>query len=106
MIRVEISAKGIFDDSNNLIELEGLVADVTEKHRMLEELTQMARVDALTGLWNRRYFVELGLREVARAKRGGIPVGHAFFLILIISRPSTTPTDTRPGMLCSMNWRP
>ena len=79
MIRVEISAKGIFDDSNNLIELEGLVADVTEKHRMLEELTQMARVDALTGLWNRRYFVELGLREVARAKRGEYPLAMLFF---------------------------
>jgi diguanylate cyclase (GGDEF)-like protein len=33
----------------------------------------------LTGLWNRRYFVELGQREVARAKREGLPLAMVYF---------------------------
>lgn len=36
-----------------------------------QETERLARVDALTGLWNRRHFFELAERELARAQRGG-----------------------------------
>ncbi len=37
--------QGVFNDSGRLLELEGLVADVTEKRHLLENLKKMARVD-------------------------------------------------------------
>lgn len=39
--------------------------------RMQEELQRSARTDSLTGLTNRRHFMELAQRELARALRGG-----------------------------------
>lgn len=47
----------------------GILADVTERKHMTEEMCRLARTDSLTGLWNRGYFMELALREVARSKR-------------------------------------
>ena len=79
LIWVEICAKGVFDANGSLVEIEGLLADVTEKRQMLENLKRMARIDALTGLWNRRYFSELGQREIARAKRDGKPLSIVYF---------------------------
>ena len=78
-IWVEISVQGLFDDLGELLELEGLAADVTDKRRMIDELKKMARVDGLTGLWNRRYFIELGRREVARARRERLPLSLMYF---------------------------
>ena len=78
-IWVEVSATGLFDQGGGLAAVEGMVADVTEKRNMLQELEIMARVDGLTGLWNRRYFVELGDREVARARRDNLPLAMVYF---------------------------
>ena len=79
IIWVEICARGVFDAHNNLMELEGLVADVTERRRMLQELEDHARRDGLTGLWNRRYFMELGQREFYRAERDKTPLSLVYF---------------------------
>ncbi len=78
-IWVEVCTRGIFDAAGRLIEMEGLVADVTEKRRMLRELENLARRDGLTGLWNRRYFFELGQREILRAARERSPLALVFF---------------------------
>ncbi len=78
-IWVEICARGSFDDSGELVELDGLVADITEKRRMLKELQELARCDGLTGLFNRRYFVELGQRELLRAQRENTPLSLVYF---------------------------
>jgi diguanylate cyclase (GGDEF)-like protein/PAS domain S-box-containing protein len=78
-IWVEVSARGIFDAEGRLMELEGLVADVTDRKSMLEELENLARRDGLTGLWNRRYFMELGQREVARSRREKAPLALVYF---------------------------
>ena len=64
---------------------EGLVysrsSDVTERRRLagereelLEKVESMARHDALTGLPNRRVLDEQAPREMARARRGGMPL--------------------------------
>lgn len=47
----------------------GVVADVTERRRMMEEIYRLARTDSLTGLWNRGYFMDMAQRELARARR-------------------------------------
>ncbi len=52
----------------------GILADVTERRAMMEEMCRLARTDALTGLWNRGYFMELARRELARSKRDDTPL--------------------------------
>ena len=49
----------------------GVLADVTERKHMVEEMCRLARTDSLTGLWNRGYFMELAGRELARSMRNG-----------------------------------
>lgn len=51
----------------------GVVADVTERRRMMEEIYRLARTDSLTGLWNRGYFMDMAQRELARARRERLP---------------------------------
>jgi diguanylate cyclase (GGDEF)-like protein/PAS domain S-box-containing protein len=48
-----------------------IVRDITERRRLIEELSAQARLDALTGLPNRRDFDRTLLREIARAERYG-----------------------------------
>ena len=50
------------------------IQDVSERRRMLEKLRDQANLDYLTGLYNRRYFIERGTQELARAARNGKPM--------------------------------
>lgn len=52
----------------------GLSTDITELHRLQEELQRQARTDALTGLANRRYFQECAQTEFERSRRYGRPL--------------------------------
>ncbi|MFV0422608.1 diguanylate cyclase [Oleidesulfovibrio sp.] len=52
----------------------GVVLDVTDHKHMLEELSHMARTDPLTGLSNRRCFMETAHAEVERMHRNGKPL--------------------------------
>ncbi len=54
-----------------------LEMDFAEQH---EETERLARVDALTELWNRRHFFELAKREIYRAGREGTPPGILLIL--------------------------
>lgn len=56
---------------NQLVGYIGMCMDITERHLMQQELQHQAHVDYLTGLNNRRYFIELGEAELARAIRYG-----------------------------------
>jgi diguanylate cyclase (GGDEF)-like protein/PAS domain S-box-containing protein len=51
-----------------------VVADISERKAAMERLREMAEKDALTGLHNRRYFLDELDRAVNRARRGGTPV--------------------------------
>lgn len=51
-----------------------LVSDIAPQLAYEESLERLARTDGLTGLWNRRYFVELFEREMKRAERDGAPL--------------------------------
>ena len=51
-----------------------LFDDVSERMRYESSLERLARTDTLTGVANRRQFVELGEREVKRSQRDGAPL--------------------------------
>ena len=50
------------------------IRDITERKAMEDELKKLARTDVLTGVNNRRYFLELGNIELSRAQRYRHPV--------------------------------
>jgi diguanylate cyclase (GGDEF)-like protein/PAS domain S-box-containing protein len=45
--------------------------DISERKRLQRELEHQARLDFLTGLFNRRYFLELAEKELSRLRRYG-----------------------------------
>jgi diguanylate cyclase (GGDEF)-like protein len=47
----------------------GFITDITDRKRLQEELERQARLDYLTGLANRRHFMEQAERELARTLR-------------------------------------
>lgn len=59
------------------------VNDMTERNRLQEELRLMALSDPLTGIGNRRYFLERAAEETRRSERYGDPLT---FIILDIDR--------------------
>lgn len=71
---VEISASLILGEDGEIDTIVGVLSDVTERKRMLEDMCRLARTDSLTGLWNRGYFMELAARELARSLRSGGPM--------------------------------
>lgn len=56
----------INEESHALI---GFSTDVTELYQLKEEFKKQANTDALTGLYNRRYFFKHAAKEFSRAKR-------------------------------------
>jgi diguanylate cyclase (GGDEF)-like protein/PAS domain S-box-containing protein len=59
----------IFGENGNIINLVGIKEDYTEKHRIEFELERIIRIDPMTNINNRRYFLELAESELARNKR-------------------------------------
>jgi diguanylate cyclase (GGDEF)-like protein len=51
---------------------------VAQLKRALEREQEMARVDALTGVANRRHFLEMAAMELSRARRNGRPLTVAY----------------------------
>lgn len=69
-IWVEINAQVRPPDTRHPdAKIEGVLSDITERKRMLEELRHLATTDSLTGLYNRRHFLELCQRELRRTRR-------------------------------------
>lgn len=69
LIWVEVNAHASPDPKHTMTTVEGTLSDITERKRILEELRHLATVDGLTGLFNRRHFMELCERELHRARR-------------------------------------
>ncbi|MGB3368667.1 MAG: diguanylate cyclase [Acidaminobacteraceae bacterium] len=55
-------------------EMTAVIRDISERSKLVEELSKAAKEDLLTGLCNRRYFTELFLKEAERGKRFIKPV--------------------------------
>jgi diguanylate cyclase (GGDEF)-like protein/PAS domain S-box-containing protein len=59
------------DESGSIIGVLATGQNVSERKRLQRELERQARLDFLTGLLNRRYFMELAKMELLRLKRHG-----------------------------------
>ena len=59
----------LFDVSGQLTGLIGITRDISEIVKLQQELEQQARSDFLTGLHNRRYFMEKANQELGRCMR-------------------------------------
>jgi len=71
-IWAEISASAMRGQDSGVTDgVVGVMADVTERKHMVEEMCRLARTDSLTGLFNRGYFMDLAARELARVQRNG-----------------------------------
>jgi diguanylate cyclase (GGDEF)-like protein len=60
--------------ADNSILWHGFITDITESRQLQDELERQAHLDYLTGLANRRHFMEQAERELARALRHGGPL--------------------------------
>ncbi|HET9930597.1 MAG TPA: sensor domain-containing diguanylate cyclase [Polyangiaceae bacterium] len=69
---VMLSAEWLEVDSDPIV-LVG-ITDVTEQKELEQRLVELATHDGLTGLYNRRHFVDLAERELSRAARSRCPV--------------------------------
>ena len=97
-----------------------VAADITERHELEQRLLSQSRVDALTGLWNRRQFDVVANQELERARRYGEPVsllildidhfkaindsrGHLVGDAVLIEVAAILRTDTRASD-CVARW--
>ena len=60
------------DKEGRLIEVEGIIIDITERKAAEEKITLLARTDGLTGLANRATFTERLSQAFAAAQRGAL----------------------------------
>jgi diguanylate cyclase (GGDEF)-like protein/PAS domain S-box-containing protein len=61
------------DKNGGLVEIEGMVIDVTERKAAEDKIAQLARTDGLTGLANRATFIERIRQAFSASKRGASP---------------------------------
>jgi diguanylate cyclase (GGDEF)-like protein/PAS domain S-box-containing protein len=72
---VETRYTPVRDKDGRLIEIEGIMIDITERKVAEDKISLLARTDPLTGLANRATFGERLRQAFAGAKRGGTPFG-------------------------------
>jgi len=58
------------DKEGRLVEVEGIIIDITERKAAEEQIAQLARTDGLTGLANRSTFMERLRQSFAACRRG------------------------------------
>jgi diguanylate cyclase (GGDEF)-like protein/PAS domain S-box-containing protein len=79
---IELSAQNtdVFSDNDLkvLVSFADTVTAAIQNAQLHSEVQQIALTDALTGLYNRRGFVELGQREISRSIRTGAPLSMLF----------------------------
>ncbi|HSM82951.1 MAG TPA: diguanylate cyclase [Nodosilinea sp.] len=71
---VRIVARAISDRDGTIQFYEGAVEDITEIKAAQIALEELAMRDSLTHVYNRRHFIELAGREIARSARSNRPV--------------------------------
>ena len=63
----------IRDAAGRLLEIEGLLTDITEKKKVADRISVLATTDAVTELANRATFIDWLRQTFAVARRGGSP---------------------------------
>ena len=67
VIDISISSHALFDHNGNFAGVEGIYRDVTQRKNLERELHRLATTDMLTGMANRRAFLELAETTYQRA---------------------------------------
>jgi diguanylate cyclase (GGDEF)-like protein/PAS domain S-box-containing protein len=70
---LENHCSAVRDGAGVLVEIEGLITDITERKRAQEQIALLARTDALTGVANRMIFTERLRQAFAASLRGAHP---------------------------------
>jgi diguanylate cyclase (GGDEF)-like protein len=78
-IPIDLAISPLLDASGEVEGFMTIAEDVSERHRLEEALRQAAHSDPMTGLANRRGFVEASGRELARAARTRTPLSFVLF---------------------------
>ena len=68
---IHARARVYCDAAGKQVRMVGTNEDITERRALQDKLEQQARQDYLTGLFNRRYFMDQGQVELARVQRYG-----------------------------------
>jgi len=71
----------LLDGTGRLVEVEGLLYDITERKAAEDQVARLARTDSLTGLSNRATFIER-MRQLFAAARRGAPAFSILYLDL------------------------
>ena len=69
LVPIDFQITPVLDDAGQIIGLLPTAVDITERKQLEEELNRQARLDFLTGLPNRRSFMEQGEIEFSRMQR-------------------------------------
>lgn len=68
---IKAVAKLFYDETGRPVRMLGTNIDVTERKLLEDELKKQARIDYLTGVFNRGYFMEMAVQEFNRTTRYG-----------------------------------
>ncbi len=70
VIDISISSHALYDHAGNFAGVEGVYRDVTQRKNLERELHRLATTDMLTGMANRRAFLEAATAVYERARAG------------------------------------
>jgi PAS domain S-box-containing protein len=99
-----LTISAVRDCTGRILNFVAITRDLTERKRYEERIAHEATHDALTGLPNRRHFLESLQRHLALADRSGDLLGSSSWT-WTASRASTTPWGTTWGTGFSAPWR-
>lgn len=74
IVWVQVTGTMLRDGQGHPKQIIKQVQDITERKLLEQRLEKQARTDFLTGLANRRHFLEVAERELARVQRFGTPL--------------------------------
>lgn len=74
LVNVSVTTSPIRDDAGKIVGVSTIARDISEQKRMELELKRQAHVDYLTGVSNRRHFMEQAEQEFGRAARYDTPL--------------------------------
>jgi diguanylate cyclase (GGDEF)-like protein/PAS domain S-box-containing protein len=74
VIDISISSHALYDHAGNFAGVEGIYRDVTQRKNLERELQRLATTDMLTGMANRRAFLECAESVYARSRSNGEPL--------------------------------
>lgn len=74
VIDISISSHALYDHAGNFAGVEGIYRDVTQRKNLERELQRLATTDMLTGIANRRAFLETAESAYAHSCHSGEPL--------------------------------